>query len=133
MVGRKRNPYQSAFVCRDKQSKRKPSVAWPGAPPVTAERLCGDQRICRVAQSGPGQGGRVTPIIVLSRGAAKKGAHSLAPSPFAATPQVRQGHGPPGHGASGSRAVRAFASHRRLEWDNRGGGFGSRYGGHQCW
>ncbi|KAL6700073.1 hypothetical protein J3F84DRAFT_362622 [Trichoderma pleuroticola] len=70
---------------------------------------------------------------IVEGAAKKKGAHSLAPSPFAATPQVRQGHGPPGHGISGSRAVRAFASHRRLEWDNRGGGFGSRYGGHQCW
>lgn len=52
---------------------------------MTAERLCGDQRICRVAQSGPGQGGRVTPIIVLSREQRKRGLilwrrrHSLQP------------------------------------------------------
>ncbi|KAH0493864.1 hypothetical protein TgHK011_000510 [Trichoderma gracile] len=69
------------------------------------------------------------PVERLQRGLQEKGAHSqnaMAPSSFAATPHVRQGHGPPGHGGGGSSAVRVFASHRRLGWDSRGGGFGSR-------
>ncbi|UKZ94044.1 uncharacterized protein TrAFT101_008938 [Trichoderma asperellum] len=47
-------------------------------------------------------------------------------SPASVTPPVQQGHGPPGHGASGSRAARSFASYRRPEWDSRGEGFGSK-------
>ncbi|TFB05507.1 hypothetical protein CCMA1212_002523 [Trichoderma ghanense] len=65
------------------------------------------------------------PVERLQRGLQEKGArpqNAMAPPSFAATPHVRQGHGPPGHGDGGSRAVRVFASHRRLGWDGRGGG-----------
>lgn len=94
------------------------------------------QPIWRVAQSRPGQGWGVNelmPIIVFPAARRKgkrekgkgKGASCRRRQP-SATPPVRQGHGPPGHGASGSRAARSFASHRRPEWDNRGEGFGSK-------
>lgn len=70
------------------------------------------------------------PIIVFpaadekEEGERKRGIMPL--SPASVTPPVQQGHGPPGHGASGSRAARSFASYRRPEWDSRGEGFGSK-------
>lgn len=81
--------------------------------------------------AGQGWGvNELMPIIVFpaARRKAKgkgKGASCRRRQP-SATPPVRQGHGPPGHGASGPRAARSLASHRRPEWDNRGEGFGSK-------
>lgn len=80
-------------------------------PRVGCERVDADHRIsCGATKRKKGKG---------------KGASCRRRQP-SATPPVRQGHGPPGHGASGSRAARSFASHRRPEWDNRGEGFGSK-------
>lgn len=109
---------------------------------TTGERLCGGQPASQPANSPSGgwlsldlaKGWGVNelmPIIVFPAARRKgkkgkgKGASCRRRQP-SATPPVRQGRGPPGHGASGSRAARSLASHRRPEWDNRGEGFGSK-------
>lgn len=107
---------------------------------TTAQRLCGDQPASQPTTHLEGGSvsawsrvgcERVDADHRISCGATKKkkgkgkGALCRCRQP-SATPPVRQGHGPPGHGASGSRAVRSLASHRRPEWDNRGEGLGSK-------